>query len=188
MIVSLQTKILNDAFLTYDGTQLNPHWILNTFDITGDAIVAFQGKADVKTSHMVDLHDVKANAPIYSPSMLHFVGEFFIDSLEYGILLQNLFVLQVYSRLLERGTQGLSRKGNDIFVKGRKLSVSIATKTPISVLVHMGINIETEGTPVPTSGLKELNVDPLAFAAEVLEKTAQDIAGFRIARCKVSPR
>ncbi len=187
-MISLQTKILNDAFLTYDGTQLNPHWILNTFDITGDAIVAFQGKADVKVTHMVDLHDVKANAPIYSPSMLHFVGEFFIDSLEYGILLQNTFILQIYSRLLERGTQGLSRKGNDIFLKGRKLSVSIATKTPVSVLLHVGINIETEGVPVPASGLKEMGVDPLSFAAEILEKTAQDFASYRISRCKVLPR
>lgn len=187
-MITLQTKILNNAELTYDGTQLAPHWILKTLDMTGDAIVAFIGKADVKVEHMVDLHDVKSNAPIYSPRMLHFLGEFFIDSLETGILLQNLFVMQVYSRLLERGVQGLSRRGNDIFIKGRKLSVSIATKSPVSILIHMGLNIETEGCPVPASGLHENGVDPLAFAAEVLEKTAQDFASYRAARCKVTAR
>ena len=82
----------------------------------------------------------------------------------------------------------MSRKGNDLFLKGRKLSVSIATKTPVSVLLHAGFNVETEGVPVPASSLKEMGVDPLPFAAEILEKTAQDFASYKISRCKVLPR
>ncbi len=187
-MITLQTKILNNAELAYDGTQLSPHWILKTLGVTGDAIVAFVGKADVPIEHMVDIHDVKANAPIYSPKMLHFLGEFFIESLDTGVLLQNLFVLEIYSRLLEKGIQGMSRRGNDVFIKGRKLSVSIATKTLVSVLIHVGINIETDGTPIPTSGLRENGVDPLDFAAEVLEKTSQDFASYKVSRCKVTSR
>jgi hypothetical protein len=52
----------------------------------------------------------------------------------------------------------------------------------------MGINIETEGTPIPTSGLKELWIDPWDLASEVFEKFQQDIQGFKKARVKVISR
>jgi len=183
----LKTSYSNKQ-IPYDGTQLNSHWIYQNFDVLGDAIVAFQGKADVNLDHMVDLEDVKHKAPIYSPLMLHFIGEWFEDSLDKGILLQHLFVCEVYETLLEKGIQKLSRRGNDIFFDNRKLSVSIATRSPLSVLMHVGINIETKGTPIPTSGLSELDIPPQAFALEVLERFQSDYKTWKVARVKVLPR
>ncbi|MFM8270266.1 MAG: DUF366 family protein [Pseudomonadota bacterium] len=187
-MITLQTLLSKETEIPYDGTPLAPHWIYRKFNLMGDALVAFVGPAKVDLNQMVDLEDVKQNAPIYSPKMLHFLGEWFIDSLETGILLQHLFVGNVYQRLWERGGRDLSRRGNDLFYDKRKLSVSIATRSPISVLFHMGLNIETQGTPIPTAGLKELWTDPWDLAAEVFEKFQQDIQGFKKARVKVLSR
>jgi len=185
---SLQTKLFKDHEIPYDGTPLAPHWIYKKFDLLGDGLVAFVGPAQVAIDHMVDLEDVKKNAPIFSPQMLHFLGEWFIDSLDLGILLQHLLVGIVYQRLWELGVRDLSRRGNDLFYDKRKLSVSVATRSPVSVLVHLGLNIKTEGTPIPTAGLGELWIDPWNFAQEVLEKFQQDIQGFQKARAKVLSR
>ena len=107
-------RAISEEKITYDGTQLRPHWILEQFDIQGHAMVAFEGPAEVTLDHMVDIEDVKKKAPIYSPLMLHFLGEWFIDSLDTGILLQHLFIAEIYESLFEKGIQNLQRKGNDI--------------------------------------------------------------------------
>ncbi|MGD9580006.1 MAG: DUF366 family protein, partial [Vampirovibrionia bacterium] len=65
-------KFIDDREIIYDGTQLSPHWIYNEFGLLGDAIVAFIGECEVNLDHMVDLQDVKENAPIYSKKMLSF--------------------------------------------------------------------------------------------------------------------
>ncbi|NBX91762.1 MAG: DUF366 family protein [Proteobacteria bacterium] len=187
-MITLQTLLYKTQEIPYDGTPLAPHWIYRKFDLLGDALVAFIGPAIVPTDHMVDLEDVKNNAPIRSPKMLHFLGEWFIDSLEMGILLQNFLVANVYQRLWEKGVRDLSRRGNDLFYDRRKLSVSIATRSSVSVLVHLGINVETQGTPIPTAGLQELWLDPWELASEVLEKFQQDIEQFKKARAKVLAR
>jgi hypothetical protein len=185
---SLSTHLCTEKRILYDGSQLAPHWIYRTFDIMDDAVVAFQGPADVALDHMVDLEDVKKKAPIGSPLMLHFIAEWFQDSLENGILLQHLFVCEIYETLLEKGITGLSRRGNDIYYQGRKFSVSIATRSPVSVLMHTAVNVDTEGTPVPTSGLREMSVDAEAFAAAVMERFRSDGRVWRAARVKVLPR
>ncbi|MBI1859550.1 MAG: DUF366 family protein [Deltaproteobacteria bacterium] len=187
MIHSFSTRLI-DHTIDYDGTQLAPHWIYRQFDLLGDTIVAFVGKANVPISHMVDLEDVKSNAPIYSPEMLHFIGEWFIDSLDTGIFLQHHLINVVYGHLWEAGATRLSRRGNDIYFDGRKLNVSIATHSLSSCLMHLGVNICTNGTPVPTSGLRELGIVPLDFAKKVLATFASDIDGWRRSRAKVLPR
>lgn len=169
-------------------TQLRPHWIFHTFRISGDALVAFRGAANVTIDHMVDQEDVYKKAPIYSPSMLHFMAEWFIDSLEQGILLQHLFVGEIYELLLEKGHKGLKKHGNDLFYDGRKLSVSIATKSGVSVLMHTALNIETEGTPVPTSGLREMGIEPFEFGRQILERFDKQSQIRALARVKVAPR
>ncbi|MBI4403557.1 MAG: DUF366 family protein [Deltaproteobacteria bacterium] len=186
--VNTLKTLLYPKDLCYDGTQLSSHWIYRTFDLAGDALVAFQGKAQVTTDHMVDLEDVKNNAPIYSPRMLHFVGEWFREGLDIAILYQNLLVRNAYEILLQKSLVGLSRKGNDLFFQNRKLSVSIATCSAVSLLIHLGINIRTDGTPVPTAGLNELEISPMEFADELLERFSQDFEGWRRARAKVQPR
>ena len=181
----------SDALLTYTGNELSPHFIQKHFKLSENALVAFCGPAHVPIEHMVDLEDVQKNAPIYSPLMLHFLAEWFIDSLDQGILLQHLFVDELYHLFWERTSARpapFSKRGNDLFYESRKLSVSITTRSAVSVLMHTGINIETEGTPVPTAGLKELGMEPAAFAREILRRFEFNWAYYRKARCKVLPR
>lgn len=187
-MLSLTTRFCAEP-QAYDGTPLSPHWIFRHYGVKGNAVVAFVGPADVALDHMVDLEDVQRKAPIGSPEMVHFLGEFFCDSLDWGILVQHLLVAEFYEWLMEtRGSRGFSRVGNDVFYQGRKLSVSIATKSPVSVLVHVGVNVRTEGTPVPTSGLAELDVGAKEFAEAVLARFERDFKIWQSARVKVLPR
>ncbi len=186
-MLSFETRLLAEEFC-YDGTQLAPHWIYRTTGKLGDSLVAFLGPADVTLDHMVDLEDVAKKAPIASARMLHFVGEWFRDSLEVGVLLQHLFVNEIYEELLESGVKPLRRRGNDIYFDGRKLSVSIATRSPVSVLMHAAVNVTSEGTPVPTSNLTEMGIEPRAFAEKILKRFSDDYCVWQTARVKVIPR
>ncbi len=56
------------------------------------------------------------------------------------------------------------------------------------MLLHLALNIETEGTPIPTSGLKELGYVPQTFGETVLERFTQQVRIWTAARAKVSPR
>jgi hypothetical protein len=183
---------LSIQFLTktipYLGIELKPHWIYQQTGILGNTLIAFLGPCEVTLDHMVDLEDVKKKAPIYSPEMVHFLGEFFIDSLNEGILLQHLLVATVYGWLWENGIRDLTRRGNDIYYQGRKFSVSIATKSAVSVLIHLGVNVKTEGTPIQTSGLAEMKIEPKTFAVACLESFLRDYQIWRTARFKVTPR
>jgi hypothetical protein len=154
----------------------------------GNALVAFQGEAKVDLENMIDLEDVARRSPIYSPSMLHFIGEFFQADLEKGIYLQHLLVSEIFEALLEKRGLELTKIGNDIYHGERKLNVSICTSTLVSSLIHIGVNIRTEGTPVPTVGLQEMGVDPLLFAQTILEKFRQNQAIRTRSLYKVRPR
>lgn len=186
-MLTLQT-LYSETPLNYDGTQLNAHFLYDRFGILGDALVAFEGEASVPLEHMVDKEDVRKKAPIYSPHMLHFLGEWFIDNLETGILLQHLFTANLYQALWELGGSQLKRRGNDLYFSDRKLSVSIATRSPVSVLMHTGINVRTEGTPIPTAGLAELGIHPQTLAQRMLDTFSEDAKVWRAARVKVAPR
>lgn len=183
----LQVRLLEKETF-YDGLQLSPHWIYKNTGLQGNALIAFIGGAHVPLDHMVDQEDVLKKAPIGSPKMLHFLAEWFIDSLDQGILLQHLFTSELYESLLERGIRDLRKRGNDIYYQDRKMSVSIATRSGVSVLMHSAVNIETEGTPIPTSGLKELGLDPIAFGTSVLERFQSQNKIWSAARVKVSAR
>lgn len=186
-MLCLSTKTIEESFI-YDGTQLRSHWIYDKLGLGGDAIIAFIGPADVSLKRMVDLEDVRRKAPIFSPSMLHFIGEWFIDSLDQGILLQHLFVSTLYGSLWELGAERLEKRGNDIFHDERKLNVSICTRTATSVVMHTGVNIETHGTPVPTSGLAEMKINARQLAERVLSDFSQDTSVRSRSRWKVAGR
>ena len=80
----------SDSILEYDGTQLRSHFAYESYNICGDSIVAFQGRANVCIEHMVDKEDVIANAPIFSENMLHFIVEHFTDNFNWAIACQRL--------------------------------------------------------------------------------------------------
>jgi hypothetical protein len=80
---------------------------------------------------------------------------------------------------------GIERKGDDLFAKGRKLTVAISTVSPVSSLMHLGVNIDPEGAPVEAVGLEELGIDHFALARDVLERYGAECSSVEIALRKV---
>jgi len=70
------------------------------------------------------------------------------------------------------------------------LSVSIATKSLTSVLIHIGLNIDPTGAPVAAIGLtRDLNISDIkGFAKEVMVKYSQEIDDIILASTKVIGR
>jgi hypothetical protein len=170
--------------IAYDGSQLRAHWILRELGIAGDALVAFQGPCRVRDDEMADLADL-GGPGIAGGRMLHFLWERFDEaSLEAGVLRQRLLACIVAEALAARGLAA-RRTGDDLWIDGRKLSISIATRSPVSSLLHFALNIGNEGTPVPTACLAEFGVEPEAFAAEVLQRVGAEEESIRAARVKV---
>ena len=181
----MKTKLIEEE-IKYIGSQLQPHWIYKNFNLQGDAIVAFIGECEVKLTEMVDIEDVINNEPIYSKSMLSFITEQFNIDLVGGVFRQRLLIC-IIKELLEKRGVFVVRNGDDLMINGRKLSVSIATKSTTSILIHTGLNIESEGAPVKASGLtSELGItDIRAFAQEVMTAYAEELKDIELASTKV---
>ncbi len=179
------TKLIDEE-IKYIGSQLQPHWIYKNFKMQGDAIVAFIGECEVKLTEMVDIEDVINNEPIYSKSMLSFITEQFNIDLVEGVFRQRLLIC-IIKELLEKRGIFVVRNGDDLMIDGRKLSVSIATKSTTSILIHTGLNIDSEGAPVKASGLtSELGItDIKEFANEVMEAYAEELKDIELASTKV---
>ena len=160
--------------IPYTGRELRSHFALDRFGLYGDAAVGFVGPCRVELTEMVDLEDVRNGESIYSPSMVHVLVEHFGLALREAVLRQRLLVRLAGDLLIDRKVS-VEIRGDDIYVEGRKASVSIATVSPTSVLLHLGINVETEGTPVPTWGLAEIQVEPLEFCKRLLDLYAAEI-------------
>jgi hypothetical protein len=144
-------RILEETL--YSGLELRPHYILAKWKIEDSVLVAYRGPCEVKTDHMVDWEDRLANDFIRAKEMIHFMGEFFGPTLKEGIWIQRLLVSGVESELLRMGIS-VNRDGDDLFINGKKLCVSIVTASPVSILLHLGINVDSEGAPVHAIGLK----------------------------------
>lgn len=194
--VELKTKVLDDT-LAYSGKELRPHFILEKTGLEGSALIAFAGPCQVANEHLVDWKDRLEGEWIGAASMLHLLGEFFGATLAEGVLFQRLAVASLYERLVQNpGLIGgapvgkVQRKGNDLFVEGGKLSVSIVTASPVSVLLHLGINLNADGAP---NGLKTAAIhlnDPSAitvFAQEYLGHLVEEWVGVLASCAKVRP-
>ncbi len=181
----MKTLYINDE-IKYIGSQLAPHWIYKNFKIQGDAIVAFCGECEVKLTEMVDIEDVINNEPIYSKYMLSFISEQFNVNLIEGVFRQRLLVCCIKEALENRGCT-VKRNGDDLFINDKKLSVSIATKSATSVLIHTGLNIISDGAPIPVSGLKtDLGItDIKEFANEIMTNYKNEINDIIMASTKV---
>ena len=181
----MHTKLI-DKEIKYIGSQLAPHWIYKNFKLQGDAIVAFIGECEVALTEMVDIEDVINNEPIYSKSMLSFITEQFNVNLVEGVFRQRLLICIIKELLEERGIF-VVRNGDDLMINGRKLSVSIATKSTTSILIHTGLNILSEGAPVKASGLtSELGISDIKeFALEVMKRYSEELEDINLASTKV---
>ena len=181
----MKTLLINEN-IKYEGWQLMPHWIYKNFKIQGDAIVAFIGECEVKLTEMVDIEDVINDEPIYSKNMLSFISEQFGINLVEGVFRQRLLICIIKELLEERGVF-VVRKGDDLMINGGKLSVSIATKSITSVLIHTGLNIISEGAPVKATGLTDdLGfTDVKEFAIEIMKRYSDEIDDICLAATKV---
>ena len=145
----------------YDGSQLAAHFAYKSASLVGDSIVAFVGACNVRPECMVDVADLADGCKIASREMLHFIVEHFDADLERAVLRQRLLVsiLQqaVNTRLREnKSDRFVERDGDDLFVGDRKLTVSVATASPVSCLIHLGVNIDARGAPNDAIGLSDL--------------------------------
>lgn len=166
----------------YDGTQIQSLWAYRSFGLQGDSIVAFAGGCDIPFSNMVDLEDVRARSRIASPLMLHFIVEHFDRDLEKAVLRQRVLAVVAKDLL----PAGVTREGDDLFVSGGKLSISIATLTPVSSKIHFGVNIERAlDVGVETRALKDLGVEAVAYARAVMDRFAAEMRGVLDARTRV---
>ena len=181
----MHTKLIEKE-IKYIGSQLAPHWIYKNLKLQGDAIVAFIGECEVALTEMVDIEDVINNEPIYSKSMLSFITEQFNVNLVEGVFRQRLLIC-IIKELLEARGIFVVRNGDDLMIDGRKLSVSIATKSTTSILIHTGLNILSEGAPVKASGLtSELGISDIKeFALEVMKRYAEELEDINLASTKV---
>lgn len=173
--------------LGYDGAQLSSHFCYRRFGIAGDSVLAFIGPVRVQLSEMVDIEDVLARDAIQSDEMLNFIIEVFGLDLFGTVFLQRLFMACVQEEINAKlGRYAVRRDGDDLFYDNRKLSVSIATASPVSTLVHAALNTVGTGAPIPVSCLSEMGIDPVSLAASVLNRFSEEFESAQFARVKVN--
>lgn len=185
----MKTKWLKQT-VKYDGTQLRSLYAYLEHKILGDSAVSWQGPCDVSFDHMVDGEDLLDQSVIRGSDMVHFIVEVFDQSLMAGVLLQRLFANIVRDVLMELSPlKGLEirRTGDDLYWKDKKLSISIATRSPVSTMVHFAINVSSKGTPVETAGLEDLKVSPAPFAEKCLKYLKEEYESSLEATRKVRP-
>lgn len=185
----MKSKWVSENF-KYDGSQLRCQFAYLKHELLGDSILAWRGPCDVTLEHMADGEDLLAGAAIRGSDMIHFIVEVFGWNLSGGVALQRLLASLASEVLREQGQlQGfeISRKGDDLYWQGGKLSISVAAQSPLSVVIHFAVNVSNEGTPVKTSSLEDLRTKPETFARAVLEKFVAEYSSLQEATVKVRP-
>lgn len=181
----IETKILDER-IDYTGDQLVSHFVREKAGITTDGVVAFTGACAVTGSRLVDLEDVEQHSSIIAEEMFHFIGEHFECTLREANYRLRLFI-GIVGEVLRDLAPGLvlTRDGDDIYIGERKLTVAIATVSPVSTVFHCGVNIDPQGAPVPAIGLGEIGVDAESFASAVLERYRNECISIGLAIRKV---
>lgn len=183
----MKTKLIEKEF-NYDGSQLHSLFSYLEHGLQGDSIVAWIGPCSIPFEHMVDGEDVVAKNAIRGGRMLHFISEIFHENLFGAVALQRLFAsicLDLLRELVPSQVARMRRDGDDLFIGDGKLSISIATVSPVSALLHFALNITNENTPVKTAALGDLGVDPKAFALEAMKRFEREVLGVQEATVKV---
>ncbi|MDY6795003.1 MAG: DUF366 family protein [Actinomycetota bacterium] len=189
----MKGKYIKGKKITYDGSQLRSLWAFDSHNVQCDSIVAFRGPCSVEGENLVDVEDRKKGRFISSEDMAHFIIELFDSDLDRAVILQRLFVCVIKEAMEEMKPEIIvSRRGDDLYIEideeeeeDRKLSVSVATASPVSTLIHAGVNVTSSNTPVPTLGLQDLEIVVDDFILKVLQKFINEIKGMEQARCKV---
>jgi hypothetical protein len=170
--------------MAYDGSQLRSHFAFDTFGIRGDSLVLFCGGMEIPPANVVDLADLRAGEAIRGSRLLHVIVEHFGISLETAVLRQRLLV-RLAADLARPAAPGLRVDGDDIYIGEGKLSVSIAAPSPVSCLIHLGLNITKAGVPVAAAALEDLGLDAAGLGGELARAYAAEIESIRDAASKV---
>lgn len=171
------SKILPNP-IKYDGSQIAPLWAYS-MGIKGDSIVVFHGAMDVTFENMKDLEDRKAKKTIRGDDLIHIIVERFDSpaSMRLAYYMQRLLIVCIREVLEEYGIK-TTRNGDDLFIDGRKLTVSIASAGVSSEKIHCGINLTTRGTPedVRTAALLDYGIkDWKTLAQEIADTFVHEI-------------
>lgn len=193
----MKGKYLKGQTIEYDGSQLSPLWAYENLDLLGDSIVAFRGPCNLSEEYIVDIESAKKKSIISSPDMIHFIVEYFSCGIKEIVLIQRLLVNVVIETLRDSEMHedaDLEREFDNIYVyledeeERRKLSVSVATVSPVSGLIHLGLNVPGSGTPVRAAGLFELGVEDVdKFTVDVLRRFIEEMQNARMGSSKVRP-
>lgn len=175
--------------LDYDGSQLAPLFAYRTTGILGPSCVVFRGACNVRVDKMVDLEDLRAQAEIRGNDMVHFILEIFDHDLFGAVSFQRIVAdlsrTVIYE--LSSGRVSLRRDGDDLYLDKRKLSISIATASPVSQMVHFAVNVTNEGTPVLTCALEDFDIQPEIFGRTLMAKIMHEFQSVVEATQKVRP-
>ena len=183
----MQSKWLEQK-TKYDGTQLRSLYAYLSHQLLGNSMVAWRGACDVSFEHMVDGEDLLDQSFIRGSDMLHFIIEVFDVSLLSGVFMQRLLA-SIIKDLIESQNPKihLLREGDDLYYDKRKLSISIATVSPVSTMVHFAVNVNPAGAPVAACGIEEMGLEPKSFAEKVMAKFTEEFHSCQIATMKVRP-
>jgi hypothetical protein len=179
---------LAEKRMDYTGAELRSHFIRDTFGIEGDCIAAFRGACRVSGERLVDLEDFRAGATVRGDDMMHFIVEIFGISLPHITAVQRLLCAAAKDVVDSKaGRLTVVRRGDDLYVGEGKLSVSVATVSPVSGLIHLGLNITAEGVPVRAACLLDLGLDPEEVASQLMKKFVEEVSSVEGAARKVRP-
>ncbi|MDO5851732.1 MAG: DUF366 family protein [Methanobacteriaceae archaeon] len=176
----------------YDGSQIEPSWAFQEFNIKDSTIVAWTGPMNIHNDNLIDYEDIGLD--IKGNQMLHFIVEHFDiqpGNIKIAYLRQRILVM-ITQDILRKYNISTKRKGDDIFIGHGKLSVSIATASISSIKIHFALNITKQGTPddVKTSALEDNNLTKIEINKikeeiaknyiEEIETIEQDITKTRV--------
>jgi uncharacterized protein len=187
--VPLKSQFITQEF-AYDGSQLRSLFGYLSHGVQGDSVISWVGPCAISNEHMVDGEDLLAGETIAGDQMVHFVVERFGHSLASAVALQRLFASIVMDLFRDHvddpeTAEMFRREGDDIFFGPGKMSISIATVSPVSALIHFAVNVTNEGTPVKTASLSDIDFAPEEFARVAMKKLADEVASIDEALVKV---
>lgn len=141
----------------YKGNELLPGWERLNYNIRGNSLIYWISPTDVSVEFMKDVDDVRENLSIKSDSMLHFVFTYYTSNdATWAVFAQRLLTKHIVEYVRTHlGSSVVRVDGNDVFIGGRKFSVSIAGVSSGLVKFHFGINVESKGAPIPVSSLSD---------------------------------
>jgi hypothetical protein len=180
--VSFAFRIL-DGDVAYTGLELRSGWVAVRTGLSGDAAAGFVGPCHVPNERLVDLDDARAGFFIKAASMAHVIVEH-ACALEVAVLRQRLLIAILGECLSARGKR-MRRDGDDLYYDGRKLTVSIAAPSVATSVIHLGINVDPEGAPVPAVGLTEMRIDARELLTELLTRYGRELETVAHATTKV---